>query len=89
MSGFLERAAEMLDLPADAVAGVSSVEIIGNREMLVENHRGIVEYTDTEIKINTDKAILRIMGSGLAVTSMNASQLKLTGVIDTVQFVNI
>ena len=54
MSGFLERAAEILDLPADAVAGVFHAEITGNREMLVENHRGIIEYTDTEIKINTD-----------------------------------
>jgi len=87
--GFLERAAEILDLPADAVAGVSHVEIIGTRELFIENHKGILEYTDVEVKINTEKNILRITGDRLVVTSMNANELKLCGNIGTVEFLAV
>ena len=87
--GLLERAAEMLDLPADAVAGLSHVEIIGTRELFIENHKGILEYNDTEVKLNGGKSVIRIVGQGLVVNSMNASQLKLVGQIESVQFIGI
>ena len=34
--GFLERAAETFDLPADAVAGVPKLELVGDTELRVE-----------------------------------------------------
>ncbi len=87
--GFLERAAEMLDIPAEAVAGVTHVEITGTREFFIENHKGILEYTDNEIKINAGKNILRVVGSGLSVNSMTANELNLTGDIQTVEFIRV
>ncbi len=87
--GFLERAAEILDIPAEAVAGVTHIEITGTREFFIENHKGILEYTDTEIKINAGKNILRVTGSRLAVTSMTANELKLTGDIQTIEFIRV
>ncbi len=87
--GFLERAAEILDIPAEAVAGVTHIEITGTREFFIENHKGILEYTDTEIKINAGKNILRVIGSRLAVSSMTANELKLTGDIQTIEFIRV
>ena len=37
--GLLERTAELLDLPADAVAGVPRLELVGTRELRMENHK--------------------------------------------------
>ncbi len=88
-SGFLERAAHALDIPAEAVAGVSYIEIIGTHEVLVENHKGILEYTENEVKVNTGKNILRITGQRLSVGSMNSNQLKLAGKIEAVQFIAV
>ena len=85
----LKKAAERLDIPVDVMAGVSRVEIIGMRQVYVENHRGILEYSGEEIQLNTDSHVLRIHGSGLEVSSMNASQIKLSGEIESVQFVKI
>lgn len=87
--GFLERAAEMLDIPAEAIAGVMRIEIIGAREFFIENHKGILEYTDAEIKINAGKHILRVVGSRLAVSSMTANELKLTGDIQNIEFIRV
>lgn len=88
-AGFLERAAHALDIPAEAVAGVSYIEITGTREMLVENHKGILEYTENEIKVNIGKNVLRITGQCLSVDAMNSNQLKLTGNIEAVEFIAV
>ena len=42
--GLLEKTAELFDLPADALAGLPKVELVGDRELRIENHRGILAY---------------------------------------------
>lgn len=87
--GFLERAAQILDIPAEAVAGVAHIEMTGTHEFFIENHKGILELTDTEVKINAGKNILRISGSRLTVNSMTANELKLVGDIEAVEFIRV
>ena len=38
-----ERMAESLKLPKDSVLGASIVTITGNRDVFVENYKGIIE----------------------------------------------
>ena len=40
-SQLLTEAAEMFDLPADVVAGLPHVELMGNRQFYMERHREI------------------------------------------------
>ena len=86
---FLERAANIFDLPGEVVAGMSRVTLTGGSRVFIENHKGILEYTDVEVKINAGKNILRITGNRLVVNSMTANQLKLGGNIDMVQFIGV
>ena len=43
--GLLEKTAEVFDLPGDVLAGLPRLELIGSREMRMENHRGILSYS--------------------------------------------
>ena len=79
--GFLERAAEVFDLPGDVVAGLPRVEITGSRELRMENHRGILAYGSEEIHISGGKLIVKVRGAGLTLRAMNASELLITGEI--------
>ena len=47
--GLLERTAEALDLPGDVLAGLPHIELTGNRELRMENHKGILAYGEEEI----------------------------------------
>ena len=38
------RMAELFDLPADLVAGLSHLEILGDRQLFLEGHSGILSY---------------------------------------------
>lgn len=77
--GLLERTAELLDLPADAVAGVPRLELVGTRELRMENHKGILAYGADEIHVSGGKLVVKVHGTGLELRSMNASQLLITG----------
>ena len=79
--GILEKTAEVVDLPGDLVAGLPRVELVGNRELRMENHRGILAYGTEEIHISGGKLILKIRGEDLELRSMNAGELLITGLI--------
>ena len=83
----LEITAQALDLPGDVIAGLSRVMITGNSELLIENHRGILEYGPEEIDVNCDKMIIKVRGGQLRLKSMNAQEMMLAGVIRSVEFV--
>lgn len=76
-----ERAAQVFDLPADAVAGVPLVELRGDRELRVENHRGILAYSPGEIHIGGGRMALRVRGLEMELKVMNARELLITGKI--------
>ena len=84
--GLLERTAELLDLPADAVAGVPRLELVGTRELRMENHKGILAYGDEEILISGGKLVVRVRGSALELKSMNPAELLITGQILSLDF---
>ncbi|MDR0381128.1 MAG: sporulation protein [Oscillospiraceae bacterium] len=82
-----ERAADILDLPADVVAGLPRVEILGCRRLLMENHRGILAYGGETIDINGGQVVVRVRGQRLELRAMNAAELALDGIIRGVEFV--
>ena len=79
--GVLAGAAELFDLPADVVAGLPHVEVVGNREFYMENHRGILSYGGEEIHISGGRLIVKVRGANLELRAMNGSELLITGEI--------
>ena len=82
----LSEAAELFDLPADVVAGLPHIEVVGNQEFFMEQHRGILSYSGEEIAINGDALIVRVRGTGLELVSMTGEALRIKGVIDRVEW---
>ena len=83
----LERFSRALDLPADIVAGLPRIQIVGNNEVIIENHKGVLLYNDTDIHINGGGVIIKLHGDGLSITAMNATELAVRGKLLGVDFV--
>ena len=47
----LARMAELFDLPADIVAGLCHVEMLGDRQLFLEGHSGILSYGTEQIDV--------------------------------------
>ena len=78
--GLLDR----LDLPGETLPGQVLVEIAGENRVLIEQHRGIREYTPERIGVCVRYGTVEICGRGLELRSMSREQLIICGQIDGV-----
>lgn len=85
--GVLEAVAELFDLPADVVAGLPRLELVGGRQLYLERHRGILTYSQTQIDANTPAGVLRVRGEGLSLLALTGEELRIGGRIDAVEWV--
>ena len=82
--GFWEKIAEQADLPGESFPGESVVELVEDRRILVENHKGITEYGQDRISVRLRCGILTVCGNHLELTRMTKHLLVITGAIDGV-----
>lgn len=85
--GILGEVAELFDLPADIVAGLPRLEMIGGRQLYLEHHTGLLGYSETRIDANTAVGVLRVKGKNLTLIAMTAEELRIGGRIDAVEWV--
>lgn len=81
-----ERLNDSLDIPKTALPGVAQIELSGNREALVDGCCGILQYTDTAIRLSTGSLIVRFTGSDLRVCAMQSGQIRITGLFAAIDF---
>ena len=85
--GLLLRVSRMFDLPADALAGEPRVEVVGDGELRMAPHKGILAYGQEEIHISGGKMVVLVRGSGLELRAMTPEEVLITGTIRAVEFV--
>lgn len=85
--GVLSSVAELFDLPADVVAGLPRLEMVGSRQLYLEHHTGILSYSEDQIDVNTAGGVLRVRGRQLNLVAMTAEELRVGGQIEAVEWV--
>ena len=85
--GVLDTVAELFDLPADLVAGLPHLEMIGSRQLFVEHHTGLLAYSGEQIDVNTTGGVLRLRGKELSLLAMTAEEVRIGGDIAAVEWV--
>lgn len=83
-----EGLVESLELPKDLMYGAVLVSITGRQEILIENYRGILEYTKSHISLQTKTCRLVIHGKDLNISYYTNEEMKITGLIDSVLYEN-
>ena len=79
--GLLERTARWMDIPADVLAGLPRLELIGDGELRLEHHKGILAYGTEEIHVSGGTILFKITGEGLELRAMTGEELLITGKI--------
>lgn len=87
IGGVLSAVAELFDLPADVVAGLPRLEMVGDRQLYLERHTGILAYNQEQIDVNTAGGVLRVRGARLTLLAMTAEEVRIGGRIDGVEWV--
>lgn len=82
-----EFLADTLRIPMDVCMGESRVTMTGCNRVWIENYRGILEYTDSCILIQSKGCQIRVEGKKLCMEYYTCSDLLVRGIISGVQFV--
>lgn len=81
------RAADVFDLPADVISSLPHIELIGDVQLLMDSHQGILSYSTEEIDINGGRLILRVRGKGLELMAMTGHEVRIKGTITGVELI--
>ena len=52
----------ILDIPKELSTDIPKITVLGFEQILIENHKGILEYQDYYIRLNTCIGIINING---------------------------
>jgi sporulation protein YqfC len=76
-----------LALPSDVILELPRVTLIGQIHAYIENHQGIITYSDSELKLKTNKGFIQITGSSFVLKMMLPEEILLEGTITEVKFI--
>ncbi len=77
--------ADFFELPKDVILDLSRLTIIGNKQLYLENHKGIIEYGEERIKIKTSNGVLIIKGKNFTIRNLYAEELYVEGEISSIE----
>ena len=83
-----ERLASAASMPKDVVMGATVVTVLGDLEVCIGNYRGITEYTEELVRVQTKGGQNRLTGRQLQVEYYTNDEMKVTGKILTLEFIN-
>lgn len=81
-----ESLSELLELPKDIILDLPRITLLGDMQMYVENHKGIVEYSQIRIRVKVKNGILRITGKELSIKSIVTDEIIICGSIESIEF---
>ena len=87
-SPITQRVEQVLELPEGSLSGAARVELSGNRRAVVEGCRGILEYEEGVIRLNTTSGIVRFMGRDLTMNCLTEDSAVVSGTILSVEFLS-
>lgn len=82
---FVEGLAGQLELPGEVVLDLPKATLVGDLQVLIENHRGVVEYTPQRIRVATSRGELSVIGRRLRIGSIFQAELVIEGQITGVE----
>ncbi len=75
-----------LELPEDVLAGETKLSMVGGKRLLIENHRGLLSYSDSAIEVRTAKGKLSVLVNGFIIRAMRDRELLIFGKIQSVEW---
>lgn len=78
--------ARLFDLPPDVVFDLPRVTMIGNRQLYIENHRGVLHFAPDSLKLALSKGELEVRGSELVIRAILTEEVMIEGHIAELKF---
>jgi len=77
---------ELLEMPKDVVLDLPRITMLGDLEVEIVNHKGILSYTPDRVVVAAVTGTVTITGCGLSIASILKEEITVVGRIRGVEF---
>lgn len=85
-TGKLQTLAGILEIPQDIILDLPRITLLGNKQLLVENHKGIIEYDSSLVRIKMTQGELIVKGSDFTLGNLQHEQILIEGTIAELKY---
>ncbi|MBO8171396.1 MAG: sporulation protein YqfC [Bacillaceae bacterium] len=85
---FRKVIADVLDLPQDVTLEMPRITMIGQIQMYIENHRGVLQFNEKELRLLLTRGQLLIRGENLVIQAILPEEVLVAGKISDVQYID-
>ena len=78
---------DVLEIPSDIIMDLPKIVLVGDLQLFIENHRGIVEYTSGSVRVNVGDYEVLVSGEDLLLRNILPDEICVEGRIRGLQFV--
>ncbi|WP_379966157.1 sporulation protein YqfC [Ectobacillus sp. sgz5001026] len=79
---------KQMDLPSDVLMDLPRITLIGQIHIYIENHRGLLLFSDKEVRLLLKKGQLLIKGHSFVIKTILPDEMLLEGMIEQVLFLD-
>ncbi|MDR7000421.1 sporulation protein YqfC [Neobacillus niacini] len=76
-----------MDLPQDVMMDLPRITMIGQIHIYIENHKGLLTFTDKELRLLLKQGQLLIKGKSFVIKTILPEEILLEGKIDQVIYI--
>lgn len=78
---------EYLEIPGDVMLDLPKIILVGNIQLFIENHRGIIEYTPEGVRVSVGEGEVAVTGQDLMLRNILPDELCVEGRIRSLKFI--
>ena len=82
-----KRIYDSMDIKFELIDRIMLITLYDNSKLYIESHKGIIEYTNDSVRLNTDISILAIKGDNLVLDELSMEKVIVSGKINSIEFV--
>lgn len=83
----IENLSNKMEFPKEIILGDSVITSIGNREVWIENIRGILECDEKQILILGKKRKINVSGKNLVISQYSKEMIGIVGIIKIIEYI--
>ena len=87
-NSFNDNIAQICGLELSTLAGSYKYSVFGGTTAVIEGHKGIATYTDTEVAFSLGDKLLKVVGERLSIKRLCKNFAVVVGRIDNVEVVS-
>ena len=81
-----ERVSDAWGVPKDVIMDMPRITVRGDREIYIENHRGIAGFDENSISISSGIGKVTVYGDGLVISAVRQEDVLISGSFKKIEY---